>query len=153
MKIHPDFRDLLAEFAEKKVEFLVIGGYAVAFHDRPRYTKDIDLWIGPSEANVAAAAEALRAFGAPEHVVSALGSSRVDEVVWLGAPPLRIDLLRRVTGVSFDAVWPRRTNAVWDGVNVPIIGLEDLIVAKRAAGREQDLADVKRLEKLRSRSP
>jgi predicted nucleotidyltransferase len=151
MKIHPDFRDLLAEFAEKKVEALVIGGYAVAFHDRPRYTKDIDLWIGPDDANLQRASDALRAFSAPPEIVRALRESKPDEVIWMGVPPLRIDLLRAVTGVSFHEAWPRRAHTTWDGVEVDVIGLEDLILAKRAAGREHDLADLKRLEQLRTR--
>lgn len=89
MELHPDFRDLLAEFAVEKVEFMVIGGYAVGYYDRPRYTLDIDLWIGPSPENIAAAARALEAFGAPDHVVSAFVHARDDEIVWLGTPPLR----------------------------------------------------------------
>ena len=93
MEIHEDFRDLLAEFANENVEFLVIGGYAVAHYDRPRYTKDIDLWINPVRTNIDAVCKALRAFGAPPRIIDALHHAREDEIVWLGSPPLRIDLL------------------------------------------------------------
>ena len=93
MKIHRDFRDLLAEFVGEKVEFMVIGGYAVAHYDRPRYTKDIDLWISPAATNIEAASRALTSFGAPPHIINGLRNAREDEIVWLGTPPLRIDLL------------------------------------------------------------
>jgi len=150
MEIHPDFRDLLAEFAEERVEFLVIGGYAVAHHDRPRYTKDIDLWIGPAAPNIEAACRALDAFGAPEHVIQAFQQARDDEIVWLGAPPLRVDFLKDVAGVRFDEAWPRRVLVEWGGVEFPVIGLDDLIAAKKAAGRERDLLDVQNLERVKS---
>jgi predicted nucleotidyltransferase len=149
MELHPDFRDLLAEFAAENVRFLVIGGYAVGHYDRPRYTKDIDLWIGSRSENLAAVGRALESFGAPAHVVSALANARDDEIVWLGNPPLRIDFLRTIPGVEFADAWPRRVVVSWGGQEVPVIGLDDLILAKRAAGREQDLLDAKNLDRIK----
>lgn len=150
MDLHPDFHDLLAEFADENVKFLVIGGYAVGYYDRPRYTKDMDLWLDATSENLAAVHRALTAFGAPEHVVKALRTARRDEVVWLGNPPLRMDFLQEIPGLSFAEAWPRRVLVPWGGTTVPVIGLEDLIASKRAAGREQDLADVRNLEKVAS---
>ncbi len=149
MKIHQDFRDLLVEFVGEKVEFLVIGGYAVAYYDRPRYTKDIDLWINPAPANVQAACKALSSFGAPPNIVNGLRNAREDEIVWLGSPPLRIDLLQSVGGIRFEEAWPRRSLAQWDDVEVPMIGIDDLIASKRAAGRPQDLVDIVNLERVK----
>jgi predicted nucleotidyltransferase len=150
MERHEDFRDLLAEFGAEKVEFLVIGGYAVAHYDRPRYTKDIDLWIGPDPENIARASRALNAFGAPAHIVSALQNARDDEIVWLGSPPLRMDFLRQIEGVCFEDAWARRVMVTWAGLEVPLISLDDLIASKRAAGRERDVLDVKNLERVKA---
>jgi predicted nucleotidyltransferase len=150
MELHEDFRDLLAEFGAEKVEFLVIGGYAVGHYDRPRYTKDIDLWIGPDPENIARVSRALHAFGAPAHIVGALHNARDDEIVWLGSPPLRMDFLRQVEGVRFEDAWPRRVMVTWHGLEVPLISLDDLIASKRAAGRERDVLDVKNLERVKA---
>lgn len=149
MKIHQGFRDLLAEFVDEKVEFMVIGGYAVSHYDRPRYTKDIDLWIHAAPTNVDAVCRALVSFGAPQHIVNALRNAREDEIVWLGSPPLRIDLLRAVGGIRFEDAWQQREVVRWDDVDVPVIGLDDLIASKRAAGRPQDLLDVANLERVK----
>ncbi len=152
MELHPDFRDLLAEFADENVEFMVIGGYAVAHYDRPRYTKDIDLWVGQTASNLEAASRALEKFGAPVHVLSAFRTAREDEIVWLGTPPLRIDFLQSLPGLKFEEAWPRRNIVKWGDMNVPVIGLDDLIAAKRSAGREQDVLDVANLERAKSSS-
>lgn len=151
MKLHQDFRDLLAEFEAEKVEFLVVGGYAVAHYDRPRYTKDIDLWVHSAPPNVEAASRAISAFGAPTHVVDALRNARQDQIVWLGTPPLRIDMIQDVANIPFAEAWLRREIVRWDDVDVPIIGLDDLLVSKRAAGRPQDLVDVANLERVKAR--
>jgi hypothetical protein len=100
--LHPDFKDLLSAFAAERVEYLLIGGYAVSFHARPR---------------------------------------------WFGVAPARVDILRRAEGIEFSAAYERRVEVSWDGVPVSIIAREDLIAAKRAAGREQDLRDVRALER------
>lgn len=152
MELHQDFRDLLAEFADEKVEFMVIGGYAVSHYDRPRYTKDIDLWINPTKTNIEAAGRALVSFGAPPHVVNALSSTHSDEIVWLGSPPLRIDLLQDVADIRFEEAWSRKEIVKWGDINVPVIGLDDLIASKRMAGRPQDLVDVNNLERVKTRS-
>jgi len=151
MELHPDFRDLLAEFAQEDVKFMVIGGYAVGHHDRPRYTKDIDLWLESGADNVASAVRALLAFGAPEPVANALQSARKDEIVWIGTPPLRVDFLQEIPGVQFRDAWKRRVVVTWGDQVVPVISLDDLITAKRAAAREQDLTDVRNLEQVRDR--
>jgi len=148
MNLPDDFLDLLREFARASVRYLVVGGYAVSFHDRPRYTKDLDVLLDPSPDNVSRAASALRAFGAPPSTVRQLENSRPDEVVWLGTPPLRIDLFKELPGVEFSAAYDRRTEAIWRGVSASVIAARDLIQAKRATDRDQDRVDAARLEKL-----
>jgi hypothetical protein len=149
MRLHPDFVDLLAEFAAAEVRYLVIGGYAVGFHDRPRTTKDLDVLLDPSAENVERAAAALARFGAPPSVVEDLRQAAADEIVWMGRPPVRIDLLKEAPGISFRSAYERRVTASWGGIDVEIVSLDDLISAKRAAGRDQDQLDVKNLERVR----
>ena len=145
--LHPDFKDLLSAFADEQVRYLVVGGYAVSFHARPRSTKDIDLWLDGEPANLTRACAALSRFGVPEAIVTALRSSGADDIVWFGVAPTRVDLLRRIDGVSFEPAYARRVQTQWDGVPVSVISADDLIAAKRAAGREQDLSDVRALER------
>jgi len=148
--LHPDLKDLLSAFAATSVEYLLIGGYAVGFYSRPRATKDIDLWIRDTEENVARACMALTRFGAPEAIVRGLRETTAEDIVWFGVAPTRVDILRRIDGVEFDAAFERRTHADWEGTMVSIIGIDDLIAAKLAAGREQDLRDVRALERAKT---
>jgi hypothetical protein len=145
--LHPDFKDLLAVLADERVEYLVIGGYAVGFHAKPRFTKDIDLWIRDDPENVRRLGVALTKFGVPETVLEAIMAGSPDEIAWFGVPPTRVDILRRVDGGTFSDAYDRRVQASWGGVVVPIVSLEDLVALKRAAGREQDLRDVRALER------
>ncbi len=148
MALQADFRDLLEVFDEEGVEYLLIGGYAVAFHARPRMTKDIDLWVAATEANRARVERALVRFGAPARIVETFRMAAIDEIVYIGSPPVRVDLLQRIPGVEFEHAYSRRFTGEWEGVRVSVISVEDLIRAKRAAGRPQDLLDVELLEKL-----
>ena len=146
MALHPDFKDLLAAFAAEGVEYLVVGGYAVGFHARPRFTKDIDLWIGDDPANLQRIRRALLAFGAPPALMDEIDAAGPEDVLWMGSPPLRIDLLKGVPGGLFAQAYANRIETTWDGIPVSIIGLDDLILIKRASGREQDRLDLVILE-------
>lgn len=148
MDLPPDFSDLLAELARERVEVVVIGGYAVAFHGTPRATKDIDLLVRASPENQERAARAVARFGAPANVVEAVRKQAATEVVFMGQPPLRIDLLLTLDGVDVQGVFERAVPAEWDGHPVRVIGLDDLIANKRAAGRPQDLVDADMLERV-----
>ena len=149
MKLPPDFRDLLAEFVREGVEHVIIGGYAFAFHAEPRATKDLDVFIEGSQENLARAAQALAKFGAPANVVAAVRGLAEDEVAYFGEPPLRVDILRSVDGLTSTTLLANAVPATWDGIAIRVIALEDLIVNKRAAARPQDLADVERLLRAR----
>ena len=149
MKLPSDFRELLEEFAREGVEHVVIGGYAFAYHVEPRATKDLDVFLEGSEENRERAARALARYGAPQNVVEATRNLAESEIVYLGRPPLRIDLLRAIDGVAAADVLRNALPAMWDGTPIRIIALDDLITNKRAAGRPQDLADVVKLERVR----
>ena len=144
-----DFAELLAEFASADVRYLIIGGYAVGFHDRPRTTKDIDLLLDSSEENLRRVTVGLQRFGAPRSVVDDIVRASLDEIVWLGTPPVRVDLLKSAPGVDFEEAYSRRQQSEFMGVSVSIISLEDLIASKRAADRDQDRLDVANLERVR----
>lgn len=146
MDLDQDFQDLLAAFERASARYLLIGGYAVAVHARPRYTKDIDLWIDPDPDNVVRVAQALAEFGAPPKAVADLQSSGLDEIVWFGMPPARVDLLKRIPGVEFPPAYENRLTIQLGSVKLDVIARADLISAKRAAGRPQDLLDLKALE-------
>jgi predicted nucleotidyltransferase len=151
MNLPPDFKDLLEEFAREGVEHVVIGGYAFAFHVEPRATKDLDLLIEGSDENRARAARALARYGAPPHVVGATRTLAETEIVYLGRPPLRVDILRTVDGVSAADVLKNAVSTAWEGTPIRVIALDDLIANKRAAGRAQDLADLAKLERVRAK--
>lgn len=149
MNLPQDFLDLLAEFARSNVRVLVIGGYAVGAHGRPRATKDLDLFLEPLSKDVRdRACAALAVFGAPPHVVESLRSADPSQVVWFGTPPLRIDLLSNVGGLDFEMVWQRRLELKSGEVVIHVVGLDDLLALKRIAGRPQDLADIRALSPL-----
>jgi len=145
-----DFAELLAAFADADVRYLIIGGYAVGYHDRPRTTKDLELLLDPAPENLQRTCDALKHFGAPASVIADLVAAKDDEIVWMGIPPLRVDFLRQAAGVSFRDAWARRVIDEWNGVRVSIIAFDDLVEAKRAAGREQDLIDARNLERARA---
>lgn len=151
MKLPPDFRDLLEEFAREGVEHTIVGGYAYAFHVQPRATKDLDVLIAGDPENLERAARALVRYGAPSSVVDAVRALRGDEIAYLGQPPLRIDLMRAVDGLTTADAIRRAVPATWDGLPVRILSLDDLIENKRAAGRPQDVADLRALERVQSK--
>ena len=152
MDLSPDLTDVLAEFENFGVEYLVVGGWAVSTHARPRFTKDLDLWIGTSAVNLERMVQALAAFGAPRELLEQAAQMTVEEFLFFGTPPARIDVLRSIPGVTFEEAWPRRVRANWGTLAVNLIALDDLIAAKRAAGRPQDLLDLKLLLAVKERA-
>jgi hypothetical protein len=143
--LHQDFKDLLQAFADEGVSYLLIGGYAVTFHDRPRYTKDLDLWIDSSNENRERVYRALANFGAPPNVLEDLSTLAPGEVLWMGNPPVRVDILQQVDGLDYSKSYARRVQVAWHGVPVNVLSRQDLIVSKKAAGRPQDLVDAENL--------
>ncbi len=148
MSLPPDLIDLLAEFAATGVEYLLVGGQAVAMHGFPRFTKDADLWLRDEPQNIVRAEAALRAFGAPQQTIDALGAAADLDVVWMGAPPVRIDLMKGVPGGDFDRAWSSKVEFEIAGVSLWVVGRSELVRLKRASGRPQDLVDATKLEEL-----
>jgi hypothetical protein len=127
------------------VRYLVVGGYAVAIHGHPRYTKDIEVWIEPDRDNASRTIAALAQFGLASLELVAEDFLEPDRIIQLGYPPARIDLLTSVPGVDFAECYPARVQATFDDVVVDFIDLANLKLAKRAAGRPQDVADLAEL--------
>ena len=148
VELPPDFADLLLALVEGGAEFLVVGGYAVAHHGHPRATKDIDVLVRTGRANAERVVEAPRSFGAPLRTlgIRVEDFERAGQTVQLGVAPYRIDLLTEIDGVSFDEAWTGRGSFALDEVEIPVIGLAELLINKRASGRPMDLGDVAALE-------
>ncbi len=149
MKLDKDFQDLLSVFNDHGVKYLVVGGYAVGFHDEPRGTKDFDVWIQSDEANGNAVYRALAAYGAP---ISSLRPNDFKDgktFFQLGVPPNRVDVMQTIEGVEFESAWARRAEGKCEeGIPFNVISKGDLIQNKETVGRPQDLIDAKRLRKL-----
>lgn len=145
MQLDPDFRDFVKLFVANDVRFLIVGGYAVAAHGLPRYTGDLDAWVWVSSENASRVVASLEAFGFTGLGLSEDDFNQPDRVVQLGYPPYRIDILTSIDGVEFEPAWERRVILELDGISVPFIGRDDLLINKRSAGRPQDIADVERL--------
>jgi hypothetical protein len=134
------------------VKYLVVGGWAVAFHAQPRATKDLDLLVRPDLANAAALYQALAAFGAPLEGLAPADFATPGSFFRMGNPPVMVAILPEIDGVDFDTAWARRVEAPLEAdgaVIAPFISGGDLITAKIASGRSQDLADVAALRKAR----
>ena len=141
MFVNSDFSDLLNLFNASHVRYLVIGGYAVIQYAEPRYTKDLDLWVSTDTANAQAVYEALREFGAPLAGMTADDFAEEGYFYQMGVPPMRVDVLMGIPGLEFEEAWQRRDEVDFDGLTVAFISRQDLITAKLAAGRPQDLID------------
>jgi len=142
--LNSDFREFAELLNANAVEYLVVGGYALAAHGHPRYTGDIDFWVSHDAANIERLLKVLQAFG-----FSSLGLTAndfdADTVVQLGQPPRRINLMTGIDGVDFAGCWARRETVSFDGSSLNLIGLEDFKANKRAVWRVKDLADLEAL--------
>ncbi len=140
-----DFKEFLRLLNANGVDYLLVGGYAVAIHGYPRATVDMDVWIRPSQPNAEAIVQALRAFGfdLPELKAEVFLLPRA--LVRFGVPPFRIEVMTAIDGVAYDVCRSRALTVDIDGIPVPVIALDDLKANKLAAGRHKDLADLEHL--------
>ncbi len=146
LHLDPDFAEFCGCLTANDVRFLVVGGYAVAAHGHPRYTDDLDIWLLLGHENALGVLRALDQFGFGSLGLVDQDFLRPNQVVQLGYPPLRIDLLTNVDGLDFDECWPRRVIIDIGGRQVPFLAREDLLTNKRTSARAQDLADVEALD-------
>jgi hypothetical protein len=147
MQSNSDFEEILLAFNAAGVKYLVVGAYAVAAHSRPRATGDIDLWVEAGADNSGRVFRALAAFGASMEHIDEQTFCEADIVLQIGVPPIRIDILTGIDGISFDEAWPNRVPSTVGKAPTRVLGRLALICNKKASGRAKDLADLERLER------
>lgn len=141
-----DFKEFIESLNANKVRYLIVDGYAVAFHGHPRYTKDLDVWIDRTRENAANVAKAIDQFGFGSLDLNEKDFLKPDQIIQLGLPPNRIELFTTLPGVDFERCFPRRAQTKMNGIPVNFIDLDNLKKNKKAVGRKQDLADLENLE-------
>ena len=150
MSLGPDLHDFLSLCVRHELRFLVVGGHAVGAHGHPRLTKNLDIWIWVDPENAARMVRVLEEFGFGSAGLTEADFVAEGDIIQLGQPPNRIDILTRLSGVEFESCWERRVVGLLDDLQVPFIGLSDLEQNKLSAGRHQDRADVAALRRHRA---
>ena len=144
MNVHPDFADFIAALNRHHVEYVIVGAYALAFMGYPRYTGDVDIWIRPTASNAQALLRAIEDFG-----FKSLGLTQNDilsgKIIQVGYPPVRIDLLTELEGITEKEIWSSRREGPFGDYAVFYLGKDAFIKNKRAAGRPKDIADLEAL--------
>ena len=146
MEIQEDFSELLKLFNKNEVKFIIVGGYALAFHGAPRYTGDIDLYVKPEKDNAACVITSLKEFGFGDLGLKQSDFTLPGNVVQLGVPPVRIDIVTSISGVTWDEAYSAKINANYGNVNVNYLGRKEIIANKKSIGRKKDLADLEALD-------
>jgi len=141
-----DFRDLLVLLNEHEVDFMIVGGYALAFHGAPRFTGDIDIYVRPDHDNAERILRALTDFGFGSLGLVVDDFQNQNKVTQLGVPPVRVDIITSITGVTWENASSGKCPGAYGDVPVFYIGKEEFLVNKRSIGRKKDLADVEALE-------
>ena len=144
--MNSDFKELLQALNAQDVEYLIVGGYAVIFHTEPRFTKDLDIWVKPDGRNAGKLMEAFRSFGLPLIDIEESDFTASGTQYMIGVPPVAVDFLTSIGELDFGYCWNRRVADDIDGIPVNYLGRDDLIESKRSADREEDRADLRKLE-------
>lgn len=142
----PDFKEFIQCMNSAGVEYLLIGGYAVGFHGAPRFTADLDIWVGSDPTNAAKLGSALKQFGFQNPAILSSRFLKPNSVFRIGHPPLQIDLVTEISGRDFGDCYKRRETLLRDGIEISVISLGDLKSNKQAAGRAKDLGDLEMLD-------
>lgn len=142
MEVQQDFRDLLALFNAHKVDYIIVGAHALAYHGAPRYTGDMDIFVRPDPNNARRILSALNEFGFGSLDVTVEDLALPDKVVQLGITPVRVDIMTSITGVSWEDAKAGRVSGTYGGLKVYYIGKKEFVLNKRAIGRKKDLADL-----------
>ena len=140
-----DFKEFLRSLNDNRVEYLLIGGYAVGYHGYVRATADLDVWVRNNQTNAERVVRALTEFGFGGGDLRPELFTEPNNVVRMGVAPLRIEILVTIDGVEFEECFGQRVVADWDDLEVPVISRQQLVRNKRASGRPNDLADIERL--------
>ncbi|MEM7393481.1 MAG: hypothetical protein AAF492_14140 [Verrucomicrobiota bacterium] len=146
MDVQQDFKELLELFNKHQVEYLIVGSYALAFHGAPRYTGDIDIFVEPTESNAQRVLTALNEFGFGSLDLSEEDFTRVDHVVQLGVPPVRIDILTSISGVTWNEAQTGKELGPFGDLQTAYIGRSEYLTNKKASGRAKDIADIEALD-------
>lgn len=146
-----DFEELLRLFNKHRVRSCIVGAYAVAFHDRPRYTKDMDILVEPSVKNGERIVAALKEFGFGSLKLTAEDFARTGRFIQLGYEPVRVDLITSLVGFTFEQAWQHREMGHYGKTRATFIGRNELIRNKELSGRRQDQVDLDRLRPKRPR--
>ena len=141
MDLNRDYQELLQSFVSHNVRFLIVGGYALAAHGHPRYTKDLDIWVWTDPSNAERIVMSLESFGFDGLGLTALDFQEPDVVVQLGREPLRVDILTFATGLDFVTAYENRIMVSIGNLEVPFVSIGDLRTNKLATGRLRDIAD------------
>ncbi len=147
--LNEDYRDMLQALVDEKVNFLLVGAYALAAHGYPRATMDIDIWVMPSPDNADGVLRALLRFGTPLHNVRRADFEKEGTVLQIGVAPRRIDIITAASGLQFEPTFRNSLIVEIEGIQVRIPSVDDLVTNKRASGRTKDLADAEALEELK----
>jgi predicted nucleotidyltransferase len=147
-----DFQDFIELLNKHSVKYMIVGAHALAFHGKPRHTGDLDIWIKPSKENADKMMRVLNDFGFGSLGLTADDFLKENYVTQLGYPPLRIDILNSISGVTFDEALDHSLNTKIDDLEIIYIGMSELIKNKIATGRKQDIADVESLNKLKKKN-
>ncbi|MFH1857557.1 MAG: nucleotidyltransferase [Candidatus Omnitrophota bacterium] len=143
--VSQDYEDLFNTLNSYKIKYLVVGAHAVTFYTEPRFTKDLDVWIPPALNDAQHVHDALRAFGAPLKDITPLDFQNPKMILQIGVAPVRVDIMVDVPGVSVQKAWKNKVRARYGKTPIYILGLPELIQAKKAAGRPQDKLDLAKL--------
>ena len=141
-----DFKEFIELLIKNKAEYLIVGGYAVGIHGHPRYTGDLDVWLNPTEQNAQLILKSVNEFGFSSFKLSLEDFTKPGNVIQLGYPPLRIDLLTEIDGVTFKECFDNRKEVIIDGLGVNFIGYDDLLKNKKESGRPRDIDDIDNLK-------
>jgi predicted nucleotidyltransferase len=141
----PDFKEFLKLLNAHQTKYLLIGGYAVGYHGYPRATADMDIWIAMNPENAEKVVAALKQFGFNVPDLSVEMFLQLNQIIRMGVPPVRIEILTTISGVSFEECYPERVVDELDGVEVNLISLRHLKINKKAFGRHKDLDDLENL--------
>jgi hypothetical protein len=142
MEIQKDFKELLGLFNKHKVEYVIVGAYALAFHGFPRYTGDLDILVKPNLNNAKKILKSIKDFGFQSLKLTVKDLSSPGKVIQLGVPPIRIDILTSITGVTWKRISANCVAGKYGNTAVYFIGKNELIANKRSIGRHKDLADL-----------